>query len=244
MTGTLLEAQAWEESQVGVTETGGRDGHSGNIVPYWDYIGHHNYQGKSWCGAFQDAMAKHIGLKLPGSMISTHAGAAAFDRIGRFIRDPNGGQPGDFTFYAWSGALTIANIDHIEWLEKPQPNGTNTLIGGNTSNVGDYGPAQRNGGCVAKRNRDRSRVVGYGRPDYAKPLPPAKRPIVVKHNPFNHADDLVRWTQWALGVPVTGKPGADTWTALRAFQARNRIREQHYPGPLTIAALSVITHIT
>lgn len=240
-TGTLNEAHAWLEAQVGVTETGGPDGHSGNIVPYWDFIGRPDLQGESWCGALEDAMAKAIGLHMP-SMISTHRGAAAFDRQGRFIRDPNGGRPGDMVFFAWSGSKRLEDIDHIEFLVQPNKDGTNTDIGGNTSAVGRSGQAQRNGGMVAKRNRDRAYVVGYGRPDYAPPKPGAPRLIVVKHNPYNRHDSLVRWTQWALGVPVDGVPGKATWTALRAFQARHGIRAPHYPDAATVAALAVITH--
>lgn len=69
-------------------------------------------------------------------------------------------------------------------------------------------------------------------------LPPA-----TKKNPFNHLDDLVRWTQWALGIHVDGIPGPITWAALRALQKRNHIpANTSYPDPVSIAVLSEITH--
>jgi hypothetical protein len=68
-------------------------------------------------------------------------------------------------------------------------------------------------------------------------LPPA-----TKRNPFNHLDDLVRWTQWALGIPVDGTAGPQTWGTLRAFQRRHRIDATgSYPDPQSIALLSEIT---
>ncbi|MCU1588793.1 MAG: hypothetical protein JWP11_49 [Frankiales bacterium] len=69
-------------------------------------------------------------------------------------------------------------------------------------------------------------------------LPPATH-----KNPFNHLDDLVRWTQWALGIPVDGKPGAETKAALAALRKRNHIDPAlSYPDPKSIAVLSQITH--
>lgn len=71
------------------------------------------------------------------------------------------------------------------------------------------------------------------------PTPP--RPP--KRNPFNHLDDLVRWTQWALGIPVDGKPGPQTKAALAALRRRNHIDPTlSYPDPVSIAVLSEITH--
>lgn len=68
--------------------------------------------------------------------------------------------------------------------------------------------------------------------------PPAK-----KRNPFNHLDDLVRWTQWALGIPVDGKPGPQTKAALAALRRRYGIDPAlSYPDPVSIAVLSQITH--
>lgn len=64
-----------------------------------------------------------------------------------------------------------------------------------------------------------------------------------KRNPFNHLDDLVRWTQWALGIPVDGKPGPQTKAALAALRRRNHIDPTlSYPDPVSIAVLSEITH--
>jgi hypothetical protein len=68
-------------------------------------------------------------------------------------------------------------------------------------------------------------------------------PPATKHNPFNHLDDLVRWTQWALGIPVDGQAGPVTKAALAALRKRNHIDPNlSYPDPKSIAVLSEITH--
>jgi hypothetical protein len=95
MSPTYVAARTWLDSQVGTVERGGPDGHSGNIVPYWDDIGRHDLQGASWCGALQDDMARHIGLHLPSSMVSTHVGAQAFKDAGMWVPVSAGAQPGD-----------------------------------------------------------------------------------------------------------------------------------------------------
>jgi hypothetical protein len=70
-----------------------------------------------------------------------------------------------------------------------------------------------------------------------------KLPPATKKNPFNHLDDLVRWTQWALGIPVDGKPGPVTKAALAALRRKNHIDPTlSYPDPKSIAILSQITH--
>jgi hypothetical protein len=238
MTATLAACRSWLEHQVGTVETGGPDGHSGNHVRYWDDIGRHDLQGSYWCGALMDAMAKATGLKLPGSMIDTTAGALAFQRAGLWVPVSKGGQPGDFTFFAWNGRKDFDSIDHVEWEVKPVPGGKQEDIGGNTSGVGDSGQAQRNGGMVAKRVRDRRFIVGYGRPQYA----PAKPVIVMSSNPYNFHEHIVYATQWALDVRLTGRWDKPTVAALIALKKRNGFSADRGVGPKTIALLSQIRH--
>lgn len=238
MAATYAAARAWEESQVGVVEKGGPDGHSGNIVPYWDDIGMHSYQGKSWCGAFQDDMAKHIGLHLPGSMVSTHVGAQAFKDAGMWVPVSKGAQPGDLVFFAWKGAKRISNIDHIGFVVKPLSRTSLQTIEGNTSGVGDSGESQRNGGMVAKRVRSTDFVVGYGRPHYAK----AEPRVVLSSNPYNFHEHPVYAAQWALDVPLTGKWDNTTKTSLIAFKKRHGLPGDPGVGPKTMAVLSQVRH--
>lgn len=75
----------------------------------------------------------------------------------------------------------------------------------------------------------------------AEQHPTVKRPT--KTNPFNRHDSLVKWTQWALGIPVDGKPGPQTWAALRALRKRHGIDPMlPYPDGATWAVLAEITH--
>lgn len=238
MAATLAAARAWEESQVGVVEKGGPDGHSGNIVPYWDDIGEHQDQGLSWCGAFQDDMAKHIGLHMPGSMISTHVGAQAFKDAGLWVPVSKGAQPGDFVFYAWSGSKQIGSIDHIGWVVRALSRTSIQTIEGNTSSSGDTGQSQRNGGMVAKRVRPTTFVVGYGRPHYDAAGPQ----IVLSANPYNFHDHPIFAAQWALGVPLTGKWDKTTVASLVALKKKQGLPADPGVGPKTIAMLSMIKH--
>ena len=237
---TREACRAWLEAQVGTVETGGRDGRSGNVVPYWDQIGRGDLQGYSWCGALLDAMAKACKLALPGSMADTTAGALAFKKAGLWIpvADDPLGRPGDFVFYAWNGRKDWESINHVGW--EVQPNvGSFTDIEGNTSPIGDRGESQRNGGMVAKRVRKASFVVGRGRPRYSPPMRPQQ---VLSVNPYNRHDSLVKWTQWALGVKIDGIPGPITQKALADFRQRLGIKPLYggYPDSKTQAALALV----
>jgi hypothetical protein len=237
MSASYAAARAYEEAQVGTVERGGSDGHSGNIVPYWDEIGRHDFQGQSWCGALQDDMAKHIGLHLPGSMVSTHIGAQAFKDHDQWVPVSRGAQPGDLVFFAWKGAKTIGNIDHIGFVVKPLSRTSLQTIEGNTSGSGNSGQSQRNGGMVAKRVRSTEFVVGYGRPHYA----PAEPALVVSHNPYNFHDHPVYAAQWALGAKLTGKWDAQTYKLLAGFQKRHGLPQSKGVGPKTNALLAQVT---
>lgn len=133
--------------------------HSGNVVRYWDDIGHPAYQGLSWCGAFVMAVAKKVGLTIP-VVISTATGAAIFQADHRWYPT---GQPGDLVFFAWNND---GHIDHIGIVVTANPDGSYITVEGNTS-AGQAG-SQRNGGMVAKRTRKAS-IVGFGRPQFTDP---------------------------------------------------------------------------
>jgi cell wall-associated NlpC family hydrolase len=149
--------------EVGYSESGGADGHSGNIVKFWPEIGLSRDQGESWCGAFCQAMAKRVGLTVP-SLIYTPTAAQFYKDQGRWFRN---GTPGDFVFFDWYGT----GIDHIGIVVEAHPDGSYTTVEGNTSS-GDSG-SQRNGGGVYKRLR-KSHIAGFGQPMYSLPTPKAE----------------------------------------------------------------------
>jgi hypothetical protein len=146
-------------AEVGTVEKADKTHPQGNIVRYWDDIGHPAYQGLSWCGAFVMAMAKKVALEIP-VVISTATGAAIFQAQGRWYPT---GQPGDLVFFAWNND---GHIDHVGIVVEAHPDGTYTTVEGNTS-AGAAG-SQRNGGMVAKRTRKAS-IVGFGRPLFTNP---------------------------------------------------------------------------
>ena len=232
---SFAQMAAVEQSMVGVMERGGPDGHSGNIIAFWDEIGEHWNQGQPWCGAFQNAMAARVGLSIP-LLVSTVDGARSFQENKQWYTK---GLAGDFVFFDWYGT----GIDHIGWVLSANADGTYTTVEGNTSpGATDDVKYQQNGGMVAKRIR-KSNIAGFGRPVYT--FGPLVHPVVIrKTNPFNRHDSLVKWTQWALHVPVDGIPGPQTKAALAAFRARNGILPANgpYPDSRTQAALAVVTH--
>lgn len=83
------------------------------------------------------------------------------------------------------------------------------------------------------------------------------KPVVVVHNPYAlpHFDathrpfsrgahgDKVRFVQWALGIPVDGAFGNQTFAAIEAFQRKHKLHVDGIVGPQTAAALAVITHV-
>jgi hypothetical protein len=153
-------------TEVGYVEQGGADGHSGNIVKFWPEIGLGRDQGLSWCGAFQQAIAKRVGLTVP-SLIYTPTAAQFYKDTGRWFTE---GHPGDLVFFDWYGT----GIDHIGLVVAVNKDGTYQTVEGNTS-AGDSG-SQRNGGGVYQRTR-KAHIAGFGQPVYSLPPPKAEDPM-------------------------------------------------------------------
>jgi hypothetical protein len=237
---TIAAMRAWHEAQVGTVEGGGPDGHSGNIVHYWEDIGHHEDEGLSWCGAYEDAACKATGLKVPGSMISTQAGATAFKDAGLWVPVSKGGQPGDFSFFGWNGGKKISDIDHVGWVSAVLSRASVQDFEGNTSAQGNSGQSQRNGGMVAKRTRSTDFIVGYGRPVYD--TTPAAPTTVLSSNPWNFHDHPIQATQWALGGKVTGNDSKALRASVGAFQKRQGLVANGALNQRTVLALMQIKH--
>lgn len=148
------------KSQLGVVETGGADGHSGNIVPYWEWwrsVTKMNMQGASWCGAFVSwVFAQNKSSNLIAAL-NSHGFIYCPDlekfaiRNKLVIADKRKAQPGDIVLFDWEGA---GRADHVGIVEKNLSATSPYLqtIEGNTSGEGVLG-SQRNGGGVYRRNR-------------------------------------------------------------------------------------------
>lgn len=91
--------------------------------------------------------------------------AERFQREGRWHVDTAGIQRGDIVFFDWNGSNSISAIDHVGIVT--DVNGRDVLtIEGNTSD------------SCARRVRQASTIVGYGRPAYATTTPTPPPPSV------------------------------------------------------------------
>lgn len=145
-------------SQLGTIETGGADGHSGNIVKYWDWWKQatgQNAQGESWCACFvswvfaQNNVTNLIPAKNPHGYIycpDLENYAKAHNLV---IADHTKAQPADIVLFDWDGT---GIADHTGIVEKNMSNHFLQTIEGNTSGEGVLG-SQKNGGGVYRRQR-------------------------------------------------------------------------------------------
>lgn len=123
--------------------------------------GHTN--GQAWCATFCVAIAKRIGLKLPGTSAFTPALADWFRSVDRFSTTPSKGALAFFDFPDSKHRIQHVGIV-VSWTDA-----TVTCVEGNTAK-GTKG-SQDNGGGVFLRTRKRSLAVGFGAPVFSSPGP-------------------------------------------------------------------------
>jgi hypothetical protein len=148
--GTLPRLIQVALAEVGVAETGDNETKYGK---------HMKADKLPWCGSFINWCADQAGVDIP-NVVSTRAGAAAFQKMKRWHTTP---KIGDLVFFDFviDDKVTINHIGLVIRCSEKQI----VTIEGNTSGAGD----QRNGGEVMVKSRSlgpRSFVVGYGRPTY------------------------------------------------------------------------------
>ncbi|MCA1824452.1 MAG: peptidoglycan-binding protein [Frankia sp.] len=252
---TVADVLRIAKSQVGVVERGGRDGRSGNIVKYWAELCP-SCQGQPWCACYQRWVDKHAGgplLPVPNPYYCPSVETYARNH-GLLIAKTGVAHAGDYVLFDFDGA---GHAQHIGRLTRDYPgHGPAYTNEGNTS-PGNAG-SQRNGGGVYERVRPASVIrafVAYSRllahPAVGKPATSAPPRKPVRHNPFpapsstlrpGARGDVVRWVQWAVGVPVDGVWGAQTTSAVKYFQHQHRLVDDGVVGPTTRSALARITH--
>ena len=152
-------------SQLGYTETGN------NRVKYWDDYGA-GWQGQPWCVAFQwwcfmkadESMAFFAGAK-----------TASCGVLWRWYKEQgqtvpvDEAQPADLIFCNFHGGTQPEHVGLAESVTH-WPMLEITCLEGNTS-PGLEG-SQDNGGCVARKIRYRSQIVGVARPKYKEEVKP------------------------------------------------------------------------
>ncbi|SNS75533.1 CHAP domain-containing protein [Actinomadura mexicana] len=113
------------------------------------------YNGAQWCNMFVSWLGAQTGVKNMGWDAYTVQHASWFKQTDRWGHTA---KPGAVVFYDWQDGskADIGDIDHVGIVVKDNGDGSITTIEGNTDNA------------VQKKVRDKSQVVGYGYPDYAR----------------------------------------------------------------------------
>lgn len=166
MGGTYQDFLSKARSQLGYHE--GANNHTKYGDWYASVVKDRYFAYAPWCDEFMSWVGDQVGDRaVVGMFAATPSHARWFYNQGRWGHTP---RPGAIVFYAWSGSLTISNIDHVGVVEAVNKNGTIVTIEGNSSNQ------------VIRRVRNpHGIVVGYGYPRYPtskpKPKPPAPKPV-------------------------------------------------------------------
>lgn len=128
-----------------------------------------------WCAMFVSWCADQAGAL--GTVIPRHSytpsGAEWFKSRGAWHDGAAGIRRGDVVYFDFGKG----RISHVGFVESTGSDGTFETIEGNTG-----APDQRSGGCVARKRRGGTNVVGYGRPAYGQPALPA--PISKEDDPM------------------------------------------------------------
>ncbi|MER6944656.1 CHAP domain-containing protein [Nonomuraea sp. NPDC000554] len=113
-----------------------------------------DYSSAPWCDMYLSWAAHKLGYEdWIGQFAWTVSHAKWFKAQGAWGHTP---KPGAFVFYDWSGSNDIDKIDHVGVVTKVQGNKIFTIEG----NI--------DGGVAKRKERDTSKVVGYGYPDRIK----------------------------------------------------------------------------
>ncbi|MEU7898932.1 CHAP domain-containing protein [Nonomuraea sp. NPDC049152] len=113
-----------------------------------------DYSGAPWCDMFLSWAAHKLGYEeWVGQFAYTVAHAEWFKENDAWGHKP---KPGALVFYDWSGSNKIDNIDHVGIVTRVEGDTIFTIEG----NI--------DGGVAKRKERDQSKVVGYGYPEKIK----------------------------------------------------------------------------
>jgi hypothetical protein len=141
------------ESQLGYAEKGGAH------TKFGEWYGKNvefdaDYSSAPWCDMYLSWAAHKLGYEeWIGQFAWTVAHAKWFKEQGAWGKTP---KPGAFVFYDWSGTNKIDNIDHVGIVTRVEGDTIHTIEG----NI--------DGGVAKRKERDTSKVVGYGYPERIK----------------------------------------------------------------------------
>ncbi|TMR92519.1 CHAP domain-containing protein, partial [Nonomuraea basaltis] len=113
-----------------------------------------DYSAAPWCEMYLSWAAHKLGYEeWIGQFAWTVAHAKWFKEQGAWGKTP---KPGAFVYYDWSGSNDVDNIDHVGIVTKVEGGKIFTVEG----NI--------DGGVAKRKERDTSKVVGYGYPERIK----------------------------------------------------------------------------
>ncbi|MFG6191034.1 CHAP domain-containing protein [Nonomuraea sp. JJY05] len=113
-----------------------------------------DYSSAPWCDMYLSWAAHKLGYEdWMGQFAWTVSHAEWFKEQGAWGHKP---KPGAFVFYDWSGSNSIDNIDHVGIVTRVEGDTIFTIEG----NI--------DGGVAKRKERDTSKVVGYGYPERIK----------------------------------------------------------------------------
>lgn len=238
--------------QVGYKETGGEDGHSGNLTKYGQAYG---WNGVAWCSIFVWFAFLQIAVDLRKLIVRGYASAdgarQGFIKRNWYTPGLKGIRPGDIAFFHITGEHAGAN--HTGIVVRVDRNGVWT-VEGNTSN-GQTG-SQREGNGVFLRLRPASLFLGFGRVPTVKydlgtraKTAAAKKvskkyPTLVKGSTNRKAVAKLQKLLVKAGVHVDGQPlkvdgdfGDKTYRAVRGLQHARGLYVDGVAGPATLKSL-------
>ncbi|MFI7125611.1 CHAP domain-containing protein [Nonomuraea sp. NPDC050153] len=141
------------ESQLGYAEK------AGAYTKFGEWYGKNvefdaDYSSAPWCDMYLSWAAHKLGYEdWMGQFAWTVSHAEWFKEQGAWGHKP---KPGAFVFYDWSGSNSIDNIDHVGIVTRVEGDKIFTIEG----NI--------DGGVAKRKERDTSKVVGYGYPERIK----------------------------------------------------------------------------
>ncbi|WP_328953680.1 LysM peptidoglycan-binding domain-containing protein [Kitasatospora purpeofusca] len=203
-----------------------------NHEPYCDMF-------VSWC-ADKGGEAKAVGkyAYCPSHVQAFRSKGQWFGRDAAFKR-------GDVIFFTWDGGPTADHVGIV--LEDSAPGQQVKTVEGNTARTS--GAGQGSGGCVVRKTRPRSTVLGVGRPAYTGTTTPSGQAVTINGKLYgpgavgNHVTAMGRalvradCSRYAEGPgPVWGS--ADT-ESFRAWQLKlgDTADADGIPGPKQLARL-------
>jgi Putative peptidoglycan binding domain/CHAP domain len=206
-----------------------------------------------WCMAFVWACFENSDNK--GLVIKTastrelYKAAKARQRNMTWLGPTATPMPGDLVEFDMGGPEPV---NHIGIVERRLPDGRLVCIEGNTGGRGPGG--ERNGGMVARKIRDRHRVVNFVRPTFTgadvvqTPGPPSYPGQVIRRGASGRTvrqiqarlNTVAKGRHGVLGnkpLDVDGEFGPDTERVVKTFQQHRGLKVDGEVGPKTWAKL-------